>query len=62
MNIRITHAESGKTFLIPITQLLLMSDNGEPLALAYETAGLMIYSDVTHADFSETLKSSGMKP
>lgn len=49
--------ESGKKYLLPASQCTVFADTGDPVALTYEHAGLVLHSDVEHKDFAETCES-----
>ena len=53
MLIEIIHP-NGKHYSIPASQVVVNNDDGAPVAVAYETGGLIVYTDVTKSDFSST--------
>jgi len=61
MLIEIVH-QNGKRYTIPVLQVVTMTDEQGPVAVAYETAGLMVYTDATKADFSAAVQQLGLSP
>jgi len=45
-------APDGKMYKLPISQVVVYTDDGEPCALAYQHAGLIIYADAAKTDFA----------
>ena len=50
MYVEIVH-ENGKRYLMPTSQVTVFADTGEPVALTYEHAGIILSSDLEHKDF-----------
>jgi hypothetical protein len=61
MLIKVTHAETGKSYTIPVTQFVVQNDGGESIAVGFESSGLIVYSDATQADFAQVLRTAGVK-
>jgi len=49
--VEIVHT-NGKRYRIPAVQVVVYTDDGDPVALTYEHAGILIHGDVEHPDFS----------
>jgi hypothetical protein len=60
MLIEIIHS-NGKRYSIPAVQVVVRNDDEAPVAVAYETGGLIVYSDVTKTDFGTMLKQLHLK-
>jgi hypothetical protein len=61
MFIEVIHAESGKKFIIPVTQVVTTTETGDPIAVAFTSAGMVVHSDATQSDFSAVCKSIGVR-
>lgn len=42
---------NGQIFRLPAHQIVVYNDDGHPVSVAYETAGLIVSVDANHADF-----------
>jgi len=64
MFVEIVH-ENGKRYTMPVSQAVVYVDSGEPCAITYEHAGIVIHSDTEHKDFAtmcQELKIKNLKP
>lgn len=59
MNVHIIHP-NGKRYTIPAVQVVVENDDGATLAVAYETAGLIVYTDATKDDFRGVVRQLGL--
>ena len=50
MLVKLVHA-NGKEYVLPAHQVVVMSDDGRPLAVTYEEAGLIVHNDASKPDF-----------
>lgn len=62
MFISFIHPGTGKTYTLPVAQVVIYADDGQPAALAYEHAGLIIHSNVSEAGFASQTASLKIKP
>lgn len=51
MFVQILHKESGKTYVIPASQVVVFNDDGHPVSLTYERDGLLVCTDAAQQDF-----------
>jgi hypothetical protein len=59
------HPATQKIYRLPVEQVVIYSDDGVPIALSYDHAGLITYGDVTQVDFGrllDQLKVQALKP
>ena len=64
MFVEIVHS-NGKRYLMPVSQVVVFVESGEPCAVTYEHAGIIIHTDVEQKDFASTcsqLKVKNIKP
>lgn len=52
MFVQVRHRDSGKIYVIPVAQVVVANDNGQPVSVAYERSGLIVCADATQPDFS----------
>jgi len=52
--VEFTHT-NGQIFRVPAHQVIVYNNDGHPVSVAYETAGLMILVDANHEDFNATV-------
>lgn len=50
MLVKLVHA-NGKEYTFPVAQVVVMTDDGRPLAVTYEEAGLIVHNDASKPDF-----------
>lgn len=60
MFIEIIHP-GGQRYRIPASQVVIHNDDGNPVAVAYETSGLLVYTDVTKGDFNTVVGQLKLK-
>jgi len=53
--------ENGKRYRMPVSQVTVFADTGEPVALTYEHAGILIHSDLEHRDFVSSCEQLKVK-
>lgn len=53
MYVVINH-KNGKQYRIPVHQVVVHSDDGHPIAVTYEHAGMIIHTDRSKKDFDRT--------
>jgi hypothetical protein len=53
---------NGKTYLLPVSQVVVYAQDGQPAALAYEHAGLIIHSNVGQPGFAGQTAQLKIKP
>ncbi len=58
----IQHPETGKPLLITTKQVVIYNDDGRPVALTYEHAGLIIHTDASQDDFGRTCEDLRIRP
>lgn len=46
--------QNGKRYQMPVSQVVVFADSGDPIALTYDHAGLLIHSNVEQKDFAST--------
>jgi hypothetical protein len=46
---------NGQIFRLPAHQVVVYNDDGHPVSMSYETAGLMIHADANHPDFDNAI-------
>mgnify|MGYP000855571849 CR=1 FL=1 len=56
MFVQVRHRDSGKTYLLPVSQVVVANNDGQPVSLAYERDGLIVCSDATQQDFAGIVK------
>lgn len=61
MLVRITHPD-GKIYQIPVAQVVVYTDEGQPCAISYECDGMVIHTNVGHDDFSQVLNTLKISP
>lgn len=57
--------ENGKTYQIPVSQVVVYAEDGQPCAVTYEHAGLIVHSNGSMDDFANLcaqLKIRAIKP
>ncbi len=62
MFISFIHPDSGKTYTLPVSQVVIYAEDGQPAGLAYEHAGLIVYSNVGQPGFAQQAASLKIKP
>lgn len=45
----------GKTYVLPASQLVVLTDEQVPVALAYQDRGVIVQSDASDSDFGKML-------
>lgn len=56
MQILINH-QNGKQYRLPVSQVVVYTDDGHPVAVSYEHGNLIIHTDRAHPDFDRTVDS-----
>ena len=46
--------KNGKKYRLPVSQIVAYLDNGEPCAITFEHAGIVIHTDSAKKDFGTT--------
>lgn len=52
MLVKLVHS-NGKEYVLPTSQVIVLSDDGRPLAVTYEESGLIVHSDASKSDFAK---------
>ena len=52
MFVKLVHA-NGKEYVLPASQVVVLSSDGRPLAVTYEEAGLVVHNDASKPDFNQ---------
>lgn len=60
MFVEILH-ENGKIYQMPVTQVTVFADDGQPCALAYQTAGLIVHNSASSKDFDAACRQLQIK-
>ncbi len=50
----------GKRYTIPVSQVMVLTDDGRPVALSYVEGNAIINSDATASDFGKVLAELGV--
>lgn len=50
----------GKSYTIPVTQVVSFTDDGRPVACTYQADGVIVHSDATASDFEKVLSDLGI--
>lgn len=53
MLIRFVHAETGREYTIPAGQVVVLTDDGTPAALAYQRGNVIVATDAGQNDFAK---------
>lgn len=53
---------SGKLFQLPVEQVVVYADDGQPCAIAYAHAGLIVHTNSGQADFGKHVSQLKIKP
>jgi hypothetical protein len=61
MFVKIIHG-SGKVYTLPASQVIVHTDDGEPVALAFEKAGFIVYSSASEKSFHKMCADNGIGP
>ena len=56
MQVVINH-ENGQQYCMKVNQVVVYNDDGLPVAITYEHAGLIVHTDVTQDDFDSTCRT-----
>jgi hypothetical protein len=59
--VRLIHA-NGKEYVFPVSQVVVLSTDGRPLAVTYEEAGLVVHNDASKPDFSRACARLRLQP
>lgn len=59
MLIRINH-ESGKVLTMRVSQVTVLTEDGTPVACAYDQQGVIIHSDATQPDWVAVCRENGL--
>ncbi len=54
MLIRFVHS-NGTQYTYKVSQVVVCSDNGQPVACTYQQAGVIVHSDATQDDFGKVI-------
>jgi hypothetical protein len=60
MFVKIIHG-SGKVYTLPASQVVIHTDEGEPVALAFEKAGFIVYASASEQAFHKVCVDNGIK-
>jgi hypothetical protein len=60
MLVKIIHG-SGKVYTLPASQVVIHTDDGEPVALAFEKAGFIVYSSASENSFHKVCTDNGIR-
>jgi hypothetical protein len=58
--VRIRHS-NGKEYTLPVAQVIVLSDDGRPLAVTYEESGLVVHNDASRPDFSQACRKLNIR-
>lgn len=61
MLVRLIHG-NGKEYVFPASQVVVLSDDGRPLAVTYEEAGLVVHNDASKPDFGRACTKLRLQP
>ncbi len=53
MFVRFVHAQTGKEYTIPVGQVIVLTDDGSPAAIAYARGNAIIATDAGQSDFAK---------
>ena len=53
---------NGKTYVLPVSQVVVYADDGQPAAVTYEHAGLIVHSNVGEPGFPAQTAALKIKP
>jgi hypothetical protein len=59
--VKLIHA-NGKEYVLPAAQVVVLSDDGRPLAVTYEEAGLIVHNDASKPDFGRACSKLRLAP
>ena len=62
MLVQFIHKDSGKLYTMEVTQVVVCTDGGSPVAIAYERSGMVVYTDAGRNDFDSTCSDLKIKP
>ncbi len=51
---------AGKRYTIPVSQVVVMTDDGRPVAVSYVEGNSIVHSDATSSDFSKVIGDIGV--
>ncbi len=51
---------NGKRYTIPVSQVVVMTDDGRPVAVSYVEGNTIVHSDATSADFQKVVGEIGV--
>lgn len=60
MMVEIVH-ENGERYRMPVSQVAVFTRDGDPCAITYEHAGIIIHTDTEHRDFNDTCSQLRIK-
>ena len=60
MLVRIRHT-NGQEYTLPVAQVVVLSDDGRPLAVTYEESGLVVHSDASRTDFPQACRKLNIR-
>lgn len=52
---------NGKKYTIPASQVVVLTDDGRPLAVSYVEGTTVIHADATESDFAKSLSELGIR-
>lgn len=61
MLVKFIHA-NGKEYTLPVSQVVVLVDDGRPVAVTYEQSGVIIHCDATKSDFARVCNDLKLNP
>lgn len=61
MIISFIHKDTGKVYTVPVNQVVMFNDGGDPVAVSYEQAGFLISTNKSMTDFDRVLALLGIQ-
>lgn len=60
MKVSFIHPASRERIELPASQVVVTDDTGRPLAVSYESSGIVVHADLNDGDFEQVCKGIGL--